>query len=250
MTTPIDPPSTALATQAASTAIQEAKSLINKFLGPACEEVGECLGETLRLFRMKTQIRILKRANKILEGAGIRPKTVNLKTLVPLLEAAGLEDDSEMAERWASLLASSANPDLANIVEPSFVDLLKQLTPLQARILDCIYQHIKQEQIPISNWHSRGIISQNLQMILKVEPATFRLAIDNLIRLRLIGFPSISLSFINNKDARFQLSNADLLCGTALGQRFISVCTAHNMPDPSPLESNTPSGSKTSKTVA
>ena len=129
-----------------------------------------------------------------------------------------------MAERWASLLASAANPAGKDTVEPAFVEILRQLTPIQARILDAIYQHIEQKQIPVAEWNQRGILSDGLRQALKIESNQFQLAVDNLVRLRLIGFPAVGLDFIDNKDARFQLSNSDLLCGTHLGHAFIRAC--------------------------
>ena len=224
MSTPIDPQTTAVATQVASAAVEEAKGLFGKFLGPACEEMGALIGEHVRVFRLKNQIRILKRAKKILATEGLEPEAVNLKTFVPLLEAGALEEDDEMAERWASLLASAATATGKQTVEPSFIEILRQLTPLQARILDAIYQHIEKSQIPVAEWNQRGVLSDGLRQILKIEVSQFLLSLDNLVRLRLIGFPSIGLDFINNKDARFQLSNSNLLCGTHLGHAFIKAC--------------------------
>jgi len=173
---------------------------------------------------LKNQIRILKRAKNILATERLEPKAVNLKTFVPLLEAGAIEEDDEMAERWASLLASAANPAGKDTVEPAFVEILRQLTPIQARILDAIYQHIEQKQIPVAEWNQRGILSDGLRQALKIESNQFQLAVDNLVRLRLIGFPAVGLDFIDNKDARFQLSNSDLLCGTHLGHAFIRAC--------------------------
>jgi hypothetical protein len=224
MDAPIDPQTTAVATKAASAAVEEARSLIGKFLGPACEELGALMGEHVRTFRLKNQIRILKGAKKILAKEGLEPKAVNLKTFVPLLEAGALEEEEQMAERWASLLASAANPQAKDTVEPSFIEILRQLTPLQARILDVTYALIERERIPSAEWNQRGILSDGLRQVLQVDEGQFRLAVDNLVRLRLLGFPSVGLSFIDNKDARFQLSNTNLLCGTCLGHAFVQAC--------------------------
>jgi hypothetical protein len=224
MDTPIDPQTSAVATQVASAAVEEAKGLFGKFLGPACEEMGSLIGEHVRVFRLKNQIRILKRAKKILTAEGLEPEAVNLKTFVPLLEAGALEEDEEMAERWASLLASAATPAGKQTVEPSFIEILRQLTPLQARILDALYQHIEKSQIPDTEWNQRGILSDGLRKVLQIEFSQFLLSLDNLVRLRLVGFPSIGLDFISNKDARFQLANNSLLCGTHLGNAFIKAC--------------------------
>jgi hypothetical protein len=217
-------PTSAAATKAVSAVVEEAKSLVGKFLGPACEEFGALIGEGVRFLRLKNQVRLLKKATQILETEGLEPKAVNLKIFVPLLEAGALEEDIDMAERWAALLASAANPKNKYALEPSFIDILRQLSPIQARIVEVVYQQLDLNKIPEDDWNQRGILAIGLQQVLNIERAQFQLAVDNLARLRLIGFPSIGLQFINDKDARFQLSNSHLLCGTQIGKAFVLAC--------------------------
>src|ERR1019366_1980885 len=55
----------------------------------------------------------------------------------PVLEAASIEDDDEMQTRWAALLANEATS--VGSVHPSFIEILKQLAPGDARLLDRLY---------------------------------------------------------------------------------------------------------------
>src|SRR4051812_27790575 len=87
---------------------EEAKSLLNKLLGPALEESGAILGDRIRIFRFEKQLKLLRKTLKILEEQRLQPKKVNMKVLLPLLDSAALEEDEEMSDRWASLLASAA----------------------------------------------------------------------------------------------------------------------------------------------
>jgi hypothetical protein len=66
---------------------------------------------------------------------------VPLKTLLPLLEYASLEQEDDLQEKWAALLAnaSASGPIL---VLPGFSDILKQLSPQEARLLDGIYDRV------------------------------------------------------------------------------------------------------------
>ena len=48
-------------------------------------------------------------------------------------------DSEELRELYANLLASSMNSDKKNDVHPAFVDIIKQLTPSEAKLLSCIY---------------------------------------------------------------------------------------------------------------
>ena len=62
----------------------------------------------------------------MIEEAGIEPREVPENIWVPLLQAASLETDDSLQERWASLLANASKTD--SQVLPSFLDILKQLT--------------------------------------------------------------------------------------------------------------------------
>jgi hypothetical protein len=56
---------------------------------------------------------------------------------MPILQHASVEDDHEMQSRWAALLANnSATPDK---VLPGFPRILSELSPLDVRILDWLY---------------------------------------------------------------------------------------------------------------
>lgn len=216
----------AIATAAAAyPTVQEANGLIQKFLGPACDEAGELLADKIRVFRLKNQVRTLKDAERILEKEGLSPKAVSLKTFAPLLEAAALEDDKDMASRWANLLATAADPRRIGDIEPSFIEVLKQLTPTQARIVEEIYASIKMEQIPSDVWHVRGFRSEALRTQLSVDKDEFAIAVDNLVRLGLITF-SATITSLRNRHARFQLANRENLCATFLGNAFFAACTA------------------------
>ena len=89
----------------------------------------------------------------MLERRRPAPRYVPAKTLVPLLELAGLEDpdDEDMQARWTALLANAAAGDAANgEVLPSFPQILSELTPVEAQMLDWLAE--EQER----RWRSRG----------------------------------------------------------------------------------------------
>ena len=202
----------------------EAKQLIEKFLGPAFGEVGELFADRVRKYRLKNQVRTLRAAEQILAQEGLSPKAVNLKIFVPLLEAAALEEDQDMAARWAKLLATAADPRRPADIEPSFIEVLKQLSPTQAKILEVIYTHVETQDIPCEDWHRRGVNSDGLLAPIHTPETEFRIAVDNLVRLGLLSFAATFMDFLNNKDAKFQLANRELLCATFFGRAFFAAC--------------------------
>jgi hypothetical protein len=60
-----------------SAAVEEAKGLLNKFLGSAFKEAGAMLGNNVRMFRLRQEIKLLRKAEQILKDSGLEPKAVN-----------------------------------------------------------------------------------------------------------------------------------------------------------------------------
>ena len=129
-----------------------------------------------------------------------------------------------MSDRWASLLANAADPASDNSSDPSFIEILKQLSPVHARILEAVYDGVATFNILPSQWNQSGINAEALKDLLKLDESLFRVGVENLVRLRLVAFPSVGLNFLNDKDARFQLTNSTLVCATHLGQALVTAC--------------------------
>src|SRR4051794_22266706 len=121
----------------------EINGLLQKLFGPAFEEAGGIYGDKIRVYRMERQIELLEKTKKILNDHNLTPKAVNLKVLLPLMEAATLEDNSDMQARWAALLASAADDADDDSLHNTFVEIMKQLTPTDAFIIDAFYRQIE-----------------------------------------------------------------------------------------------------------
>lgn len=89
-------------------------------------------------WRIRTQLKVLAKTEERVKAAGLPAGSVPIKLLVPLLEAASLEDedDEEMTDLWANMLASAATNVAA--VPTTLPGLLKQLEPVEARALDTL----------------------------------------------------------------------------------------------------------------
>jgi len=136
----MEPIQAALAKAGADLAADRIKGFLQKLLGPAVEEAGLILQDHVRRYRLQNQIKILGKAQSMLERANINPKAVPLKTLLPLLENASLEEDEDLQSKWAGLLANASRD--FDAVPPCFSEILKQLSPNEARLLDGIHDQI------------------------------------------------------------------------------------------------------------
>ncbi len=116
--------------------IKVASELAAKLLGPAADECGLYLQDRLRVWRRGNVQKVLELAHEKLEGTE-EAKPIEPKLLFKVLEEASLEDDGYLQEKWASLLASAST---GLKVLPAFVNILSQLSPDEARLLEGLYR--------------------------------------------------------------------------------------------------------------
>jgi hypothetical protein len=133
----VDPVNAALAKKA----LPPVDGLIQRIAGPLADEIGESLAIIARPYRIKLSLKMFQKTQRMLEEAGISPQAVPPRLFLPMVEAASIENDEDLHTRWAALLANAAtSPDS---VHPSYIEVLKQLTPTEARLLDALYKLAK-----------------------------------------------------------------------------------------------------------
>lgn len=115
------------------------QELLDKLLGPAATAVGDSLGDSAKVWRFKRQLRLLNEVKRMIEDSDRDIKPVATRLFFPVLQAASIEDDDDMQSRWAALIANEA-VDVGS-VHPSFIEILRQLAPQDARLLDMIYDY-------------------------------------------------------------------------------------------------------------
>ena len=195
---------------------------ISRFMGSVMGspglELGELVTDQIRAWRFKRGIKYVQRAMKQLEVAGMDPTAVPMRTLAPLMDGGTLEDDEEMAERWASLLANVAGG--ARDVPPSFASVLRDLEPEQARILDHVYQTMMQIA-PELRRGNLGMARTGLVGELGLSDDAVEYHLDNLIRLRLIRKPSGVMD-----------DELEMVTLTEFGRAFVRACRPPSQPDP------------------
>lgn len=98
--------------------------LLQKLAGPAAEEMGFTLKDHVQFFRLKRQVRLLQKTRQFIEETGRDAHQVPLKILLPIFDQATLEEDDELQDRWAALLANAATS--AGVIV-GYGEVLKQL---------------------------------------------------------------------------------------------------------------------------
>lgn len=108
-----------------------------KLTGPMCEELGQHFGDKARAFRQRNLEKIFDKTVRSLESAGKTVSPVPPRLLLPIVEAASVEDHPTLQEMWSGLLASAS--DKADDMPPSYIETLKTLSPMEARSLKVLY---------------------------------------------------------------------------------------------------------------
>ncbi len=103
--------------------------------------VGVAGGDWLHQVRIRNRAKLFANTRRVLEERGVREPFEEISPSIarPLLEAAVDESREELAELWAKLLAAASDPSRKDRVRLSFVTTLRQMDPLDARVLQALY---------------------------------------------------------------------------------------------------------------
>jgi hypothetical protein len=113
------------------------QDIVTRLLGPAATQVGLTLEDFFRVVRFKNAVRLLEDVKQFAATYDLTLNAVAPSLLFPILDAASLQDDGYLHQQWVALLANAAaSPDS---VHPSFIEVLRQLTPKDARLLNELY---------------------------------------------------------------------------------------------------------------
>jgi hypothetical protein len=99
------------------------------------EQIIGWVSDIVRVHRASHVAAITMRAAEKIHESGIPPVGVEDRLVRAVLEHGAFEDDGGMQERWSSLLASAAT---GTPVPPAFPEILRQLEPIEARLLDAV----------------------------------------------------------------------------------------------------------------
>ena len=154
--------------------------IVKRMLGPAADELAEMWRDQVRLYRYQRQLKCVQKAERMAEDAGFTPQAVPPKILFPLLEGASFEDDENLHDMWAALLANAASPENAEKIRPNFIAVLKQMAPDEAAILNWFYDNPLPDDQTL---HSGAVIAEAYSALTKqldVLPTVLGSCLDTL----------------------------------------------------------------------
>ncbi|RAJ25009.1 Abi-alpha family protein [Pedobacter cryoconitis] len=116
-------------------------AILSRVCLPATEEFGLYLKDKVRHWRLKNIIEMVEKADKKIDFTN-NELTIHPRIMNDFLESGSLCEKEELQDMWAGLLVASANPaaDETNLL---FTNILKNLTPTQAKMINNVCENCK-----------------------------------------------------------------------------------------------------------
>jgi hypothetical protein len=113
-------------------------SFISKVVGGPIAQIGGILEDWTKYYRYKNLLIICDKVEELHEQRRIAGKTVAIpaRAAIPMLESASLEDDENLQNMWACLIANSMDPKFTQPLHPGYIEIIKQMSPDEAVILN------------------------------------------------------------------------------------------------------------------
>jgi len=141
----------AKATAKSIEAAREAGGFIAKYVNGPLEQGMAIFEDKLKYIRWERQVDFMLKADRKLKALGLATpdRAIPPKLAIPLLEGAALEDNDDLQDRWANLLVNAAKSDSGIELRRVYIEILSQISPLEAQVLDKIYGYPQNAANPV-----------------------------------------------------------------------------------------------------
>lgn len=117
--------------------IKGVSSFLEMVFKPGLEELGYLIKDEVRQWRLNNILKTLEKAKGKMEFDGQNLNlTANARVGLNIMEGCSEVDNEELQNLWAGLFASSCTPDGRDDSNMNFVDLLRRMSSVEAKIID------------------------------------------------------------------------------------------------------------------
>ena len=129
--------------------IDGVSSFLNVVFKPGLEELGFLIKDQVRYWRLCNILKMLEKAKNRMSFDGQDLNlTANTRVGLAIMEGSSDVDNEELQDLWAGLFVSSCSPDGKDDSNMNFVDLLRRMSSVEARILDYSCRMCKKNLYP------------------------------------------------------------------------------------------------------
>jgi hypothetical protein len=120
-------------------AVTKLGTFVDNIFGNAVKNGLGLIGDKLAYYRLERAIELQQKVEKRLKEKGIDAKKyIPVSFGLPIFERATIEEDDNLQQLWANLLANSLDPKYGGKITRNFVTILSDIEPIDARILDLV----------------------------------------------------------------------------------------------------------------
>lgn len=219
-------------------ATQQLGGFVSRIINEPVEAVVGILSDRLQFIRAERQLRLVDRWREILKERKIEGalRIVPPKFALPIIENASLEEEDELQDLWANLLASAVDPNFKGEMRSAFIEIIKQLEVVDVHILNAIFEEARREDYEdkdaFTNYLLKNLVSpKRITNRLNISLEVYETSIDNLLRVRCVSSNveyqrySRTDSYAGTRGDLLNYADYDLVCLTPLGVSLIGACT-------------------------
>lgn len=195
------------------------------FKEPA-EQTAGIINDRLKLFRWQRQIRYVDRVNQILAERGIKDTVaVPPKFALPILEGASLEDEDELQDLWARLIATALDPRAEVSMRMAFIEIIKSLNATDIKILKFFYDVIQSDtRVKREIILDYRLNKQQICDALNLDSHTYEVSIFNLFRAQCLAPALIPGGIQFGEETVVVYKGSQAVTMTPLGLDFVTSC--------------------------
>ncbi len=115
-------------------------SFVGIICGMAPENAVGILGDQIEYTRWERQNRLVDKVNENQTKKGLTKfRAVPPKFAIPIIFNASIEEDNDLQDMWCKLLTNCSDPTFRVEIRYAFIEIIKNLTPFDAKLLAYIY---------------------------------------------------------------------------------------------------------------
>ena len=206
----------------------KAASFFAKVLKEPINEISGMITDRLRFIRWKRMVQMADEVNKILEEKKItETRAVPPKIALPILEEASLEDDPNLQYLWNHLLANAMNPNFNDELRYGFVEMIKEITGIEAKLLNEFYEVLRRKGKlrPLSDVFQYSLTKEQIMHVLKMSADMYAISVNNLMRMQLFSPAILKSGGVSSGSEPVTIyKGIDAVTLTPLGVKFVEAC--------------------------
>jgi hypothetical protein len=206
----------------------KAGSFFAKVFREPIDEISGMITDKLRFIRWRRMVQMSDEVNKILEEKKIVvTRAVPPKIALPIIEEASLEDDPNLQYLWNHLLANAMNPNFNDELRYGFIEMIKGITGIEAKLLNNFYEILLREGKlrPLSDIFKYSLTKEQMMQVLGISSDVYAISVNNLMRMQSLSPAILESSSVQvGAEPMTIYKGIDAMTLTPLGVKFVEAC--------------------------